>query len=156
MRKALTCHDVWWPSGYNCRSHGNVANVLNVCTRYSLLDQCTWTNDLASFSSPDVNYYGLVMMASSNGHIFGVTDLLCGDFTGPRWIPLTKPVTRNFDVFFDLCPNKQLSKQTRRWSFETPSRPLWRHCNGRPAFRNTWVQGIVFWLTATCHYVIHC
>ena len=30
------------------------------------------------------------MMTSSNGTIFRVTDLLCGEFTGDRWIPLTK------------------------------------------------------------------
>ena len=34
-----------------------------------------------------------------------------------------------FAVFFDLHLNKRLSKQSRRWWFETPSRPLWRHCN---------------------------
>ena len=31
-----------------------------------------------------------VMMTSSNGNIFRVTGLLCGEFTGPRWIPHTK------------------------------------------------------------------
>ena len=30
------------------------------------------------------------MMTSSNGNIFRVTGPLCGDFTGPRWIPHTK------------------------------------------------------------------
>ena len=44
--------------------------------------------------------------------------------------PSQRPVTRSFDVFFDLCLNKQLSKQSKRWWFETPSRSLWRHCNG--------------------------
>ena len=43
--------------------------------------------------------------------------------------PLQRPVTRRFDVFFDLCLNQQLSKQWRRRWFETPSRSLWRHCN---------------------------
>ena len=28
-----------------------------------------------------------------------------------RWIPPQRPVTRSFDVFFDLRPNKRLSKQ---------------------------------------------
>ena len=36
---------------------------------------------------------------------------------------------RSFDVFFDLCPNKRLSKQWWDWWFGTPSSPLWRHCN---------------------------
>ena len=31
--------------------------------------------------------------------------------------------------FFDLRLYKRLSKQWRGWWFETPSRPLWRHCN---------------------------
>ena len=46
--------------------------------------------------------------------------------------PSHRPVTRSFDVFFDLHLNKRLSKQSRRWWFETPSRSLWRHCNGLP------------------------
>ena len=50
------------------------------------------------------------MMTSSNGNIFRITGHLCGEFTGHRWIPLTK-VTRSFDVFFDLHLNKRLSKQ---------------------------------------------
>ena len=32
----------------------------------------------------------LLMMTSSNGNIFRVTGPLCGEFTGPRWIPRTK------------------------------------------------------------------
>ena len=36
-----------------------------------------------------------------------------------------RPVTRSFDVFFDLRLNKQLSKQLWGWWFETPSCPLW-------------------------------
>ena len=44
--------------------------------------------------------------------------------------PAQRPVTRRFDVFFDLRLNKRLSKQWwGRW-FETPSHPLWPHCNG--------------------------
>ena len=41
------------------------------------------------------------------------------------------PVTRSFDVFFDLRLNKRLSKQSWGWWFETLSRPLWRHRNVR-------------------------
>ena len=33
---------------------------------------------------------GVIMMTSSNGNIFRVTGHLCGEFTGSRWIPLTK------------------------------------------------------------------
>ena len=48
---------------------------------------------------------------------------VAGEFTAQR------PVTRTFDVFFDLHLNKRLSKQWQGWWFETLSRPLWRHCN---------------------------
>ena len=43
--------------------------------------------------------------------------------------PAQRPVTRNFDVFFDLRLNKRLSKQSWGSWFETTSRPLWRHSN---------------------------
>ena len=73
------------------------------------------------------------MMTSSNGNIFRVTGLLCGEFTGPGEFPAQRPVARSFDVFFDLRPNKRLSKQPWGWWFETPSWSLWRQrqCNGR-------------------------
>ena len=70
------------------------------------------------------------MMTSSNGNIFRVTGPLCGEFTGPGEFPAQRPVTRSFDVFFDLRPNKRLSKQPWDWWFETPRWSLWRHCNG--------------------------
>ena len=43
--------------------------------------------------------------------------------------PSERPVTRRFDVFFNLCLNKLLSKQSRGWWFETPSRSPWCHCS---------------------------
>ena len=51
----------------------------------------------------------------------------------PRYWPFVwgihrSPVTRNFDVFFDLSLNKRLGKQPRRRWFETPSRSLLRQC----------------------------
>ena len=43
-----------------------------------------------------------------------------------------RPVTRSFDVSFELRLNKWLSKQSWGWWFETPTRLLWRHCNASP------------------------
>ena len=43
--------------------------------------------------------------------------------------PSHRPVSRSFDVFYDMRQNKRLSKQSRRWWFEMPSRSLWRHCD---------------------------
>ena len=51
------------------------------------------------------------MMTSSNGNIFRITGLLCGEFTGPGEFPTQRPVTRSFDAFFDLRLNKRFSKQ---------------------------------------------
>ena len=59
------------------------------------------------------------MITSSNGSIFRVTGPLCGEFTGPGEFPAQRPVTRSFDVFFDLRQNKRLSKQPWGWWFET-------------------------------------
>ena len=71
----------------------------------------------------------LFMMTSSNGNIFRVTDHMCGEFTGPGEFPTQRPVSRSFDVYFDLRPNKWLSKQSWGWWFETLSCSLWRHRN---------------------------
>ena len=47
----------------------------------------------------------------------------------PGEFPAQRPVTRSFDVIFDLRLNKRLRKQSCGWWFETLSGPLWRHCN---------------------------
>ena len=64
------------------------------------------------------------MIMSSNGNIF----------------PTQRPVTRSFDVLFDLRPNKRLSKQSWGWWFETPSRPSWCHCNEKLWCGREWSQ----------------
>ena len=74
------------------------------------------------------------------------TGPLCGDFTGARWIPLTKASDPSFDVLFDLCLNKRLSKVSWGWWFETLSCPLWRHCND--IFRGEfYVPNVLPWCT---------
>ena len=117
MRKGFPCHDsimIW----ENCVQYipKNMYTILLCCE----LCHCTFLLDL--------------MMTSSNGKIFRVTGHLCGEFTGPRWIPHTKASDRSFDVFFDLRLNERLSKQSWGWWFETLSRPLWRQCNVRDRF----------------------
>ena len=66
-----------------------------------------------------------------------------------RWIPhipTQRPVTRIFDVFFDLRLNKRLSKQPWGWWFETLSWSLWRHCNIQLKFRLFNVKRFTCWL----------
>ena len=48
---------------------------------------------------------------------------------GTGEFPTQRPVTRSFDVFFDLFLTKLLSKQSWSWWFETPLHSLWLHCN---------------------------
>ena len=50
--------------------------------------------------------------------------ICAGNSPVPGEFPTQKPVTRSFDVFFDLCPNERLRKQSRGWWFETLSWPL--------------------------------
>ena len=51
-----------------------------------------------------------VMMTSSNGNISALLDLCAGNSAVAGEFPSQRPVTRSFDVFFDLGLNKQLSK----------------------------------------------
>ena len=63
--------------------------------------------------------------------------------------PSQRPVTGSFDVFFDLCLNKWLSKQSRRHWFETPSHSLSHHCNGSDYKLNK------YWLSAYMMTMTH-
>ena len=71
------------------------------------------------------------MMMSSNGNIFRVTDHLCGEFTGHRWIPHTKASDTELWCFLWSASelSKRSSKRSWGWWFETLSRPLWCHYN---------------------------
>ena len=85
-------------------------------------------------------------MTSPNGNVFRVTGPRWAESSGHRWIPLKRPVTRSFDVFFDLRLNELLSKQSRRRWFEIPSRSLWRHYIGTGHSKNAYSSHIViFW-----------
>ena len=78
------------------------------------------------------------MMTSSNGNIFRGTGLCAGNSPVTSEFPSQKPVTRSFDVFFDLHLNKLLSKQSWGWWCETPPRSLWRHCNTETTWDLAW------------------
>ena len=71
----------------------------------------------------------LVMMTSSNGNIYASLAPWAGNSPVTGEFPSPRPMTRGFDVFFDLHLNKRLGKQSWGWWFETPPCTLWRHCN---------------------------
>ena len=62
--------------------------------------------------------------------------ICAGNSPVPGELPAQRPVTRSFDVFFDLRLNKWPSKQWWGWWFETLSRPLWCHCNGNSSWNS--------------------
>ena len=64
--------------------------------------------------------------------------------------PTQRPVTRSFEVFFDLRLNKRLNKQSWSWLFDTPSRSLWRNCNELPFSHMILARVFIFqkWLTS--------
>ena len=60
--------------------------------------------------------------------IFYALMTLCkGNLPAKGGFPSHRPVTRSFDVFFNLHLKKRLSKQSRRRWLETPLRSLWRN-----------------------------
>ena len=67
--------------------------------------------------------------------------ICAGNSPVPGEFPAQRPVTRSFDVFFYLHPNKWLSKQWRGWWFETLPCPLRRHRNAENTF--IWRPGTV-------------
>ena len=77
--------------------------------------------------------------------------ICAGNSPVPGEFPAQRPVTRSFDVYFDLRPNKGLSKQSRGWWFETLSCSLWRHRNSSPTDRKwandksrAWISNYIF------------
>ena len=84
-------------------------------------------------------------MMSSNGNISVLQALCMGNSPVTGEFLSQRPATRSFDVFFELCLNKRLSKQSWCWCFETSSCPLWRHCNG-DAFRGMYTT-VLWWVS---------
>ena len=107
--KILVARPETWPPNSCCP-------LLNVsCPSSCPKEKKENTNKLVILSSPSGNpdtdnlvtqgnsidaWKDKIMMMSSNGNIFRVTDHLCGEFT---------------DVLFDIRPNKRLSKQWWGW-----------------------------------------
>ena len=109
-----------WINGWiNNRKAGNLRRhraqydvIVMACRVHECFMDVTitwWRHEMETFSA-------LLAICAGNSPV-------PGEFTAQR------PVTRSFDVFFDLHPNKRLSKQSwDRW-FETPQGSLWRQCN---------------------------
>ena len=99
------------------RPSAKMQNV-NHIIQASLCESCRWNRNIAGY-----------MMTSSNGNIFRVTGLLCGEFAGHRWIPRTKASNAELWCFLWAVPELTDEQIIVNWWFGTPSRSLWRHCN---------------------------
>ena len=66
------------------------------------------------FLPSSAKHFANIMLTSSNGHIFRVTNLCAGSSPVTGEFHIQRPVTRSFDVFSDLRLNQKLSKQWRR------------------------------------------
>ena len=58
--------------------------------------------------------------------------ICAGNSSVPSEFPTQRPVTRSFNIFFDMRLNKSLNKQSWGWWYETLSSPLWRYRNVLP------------------------
>ena len=59
--------------------------------------------DVFAYDKMLLKTFFIIMMTSSNGKIFRVTGHLCGEFTGPWWIPLTKGQWHGALMFSLIC-----------------------------------------------------
>ena len=84
---------------------GTIHLLCYVLHKVSIRWVCSWWRNQME------TYYALLAFCAGNSPV-------TGEF------PSQRPVTRSFDSFFDLRLNKHLTKRSRGWWFETPSRSL--------------------------------
>ena len=106
-------------------------------TLHLVLDSL-WTGTWFNIKMPSYQCRGSIVETEWWRHemeTFSALLALCaGNSRATGEFPSQRPVTRSFDVFFDLPVNKRLSNQSWCWWFETPSRSFWRHCNETTSF----------------------
>ena len=121
---------IHWRFTPYCTHYFNVVMGLNLnvtnwfCRESSLESQCLVHINFTDLWI-EINWYpsledyvpsaAMFMMTSSNGNIFRVTDPLGGEFTGHRWIPLTKASDAELWRFLWSA-----SEQTVEQTIETP------------------------------------
>ena len=115
-----------WCKGGNCQQvndrYPHILTIAQMISAYNLrLKPCG--------KPPQMRYISHSWRRHQMDTFFALLALCEGNSPVTGEFPSQTPVTRSFDVFFDLRLNKRLSKQSWGWCFETPSRSLWHHCN---------------------------
>ena len=104
-----------------------VVIVTSKWSRWTLSTHLSWDNMTTIWqptSSNDFSWWRHQMETFS-----ALLAICAGNSPVPGKFPAQSPVTRSFDVSFNLCLNKRLGKQSWGWWFKTQSHPLWRQCN---------------------------
>ena len=112
---------IQWQWPVDCRRKGPAMRSINVSHIVNQKKQTWWRHQMETFSA--------------------LLAICAGNSPGTGEFPAQRPVVRSFDVFFDLRPNKQLSKQWWGWWFEAPPWSLRRHRNAmeqRVVWSVTW------------------
>ena len=99
------CGKSTWNRWIPCTKRQQCGRHFHAITWSWTVDFSWWCHQMETFS---------VWLAICAGN-----SLVTGEF------PAQRPVTRSFDVFFDLLLNKQLSKQWWDWWFQMPSRSFY-------------------------------
>ena len=95
----------------------------------TVFHQCLSIYPIRQDSSHQCLGWTCVMMTSSNGKFSALLALCLENSSITGELPSQRPVTRSFDIFFDLRHNKRLSKQSRHRWIDTPWCSFWRDCN---------------------------
>ena len=103
----------WSHSQFPVMRNYDVTNYIQCSLRTASLSEQTLTrktprNLAAPYSHIVASSYNVHMMASSNGNIIRVTGPLCGEFTGHRWIPLTKASDTELSCFLWSAPEQTI------------------------------------------------
>ena len=91
---------IWWHG-----SESILAQAMALCRRHQAI---TWIN---------VEHFPWTWWRHQMETFSALLAICAGNSPVSGEFPAQRPVTRNFDVFFDLCLNKPLSKQWWGWWF---------------------------------------
>ena len=102
--------------------------IINPGMQVSYIHTSDWIHGYSELSAPTWRCHQMETFST-------LLALCAGNSPVTSEFPSQRPVTQSCNIFFHLCLNKQLSKQSWVWWFEMQSRSLWHHCN-------EWMSGL--------------
>ena len=102
---------IWLIYNYTCITPQLISTMFERGGEVNDLQVAFCGFDLLTTGQHDWNLVGSISWGSNQTETFSALLVLCEWNSGRRWIPPTqRPVTRSFDVFFDLRLNKHLER----------------------------------------------